>query len=87
VEDITTLQTWLQIGTSTGFAGLAWYLIVVALPKMQERCDGHAELQIKEFREQIRDLADRHEKTVANIISSHERQIDTIKQFRGCSNH
>jgi len=54
---------------------------------MQERCDGHAELQIKEFREQIRDLADRHEKTVANIISSHERQIDTIKQFRGCSNH
>lgn len=85
MDEISAIQTWLQIGTSTGFVGLAWYLIVVALPKMQERCDTHSERQLREFKEQINEIVQRHEKTVQVLTASHERQIDLIKQIKTCT--
>jgi hypothetical protein len=76
--DMASFQTWLQIGTSSGFVGLAWYLIVVALPKMQERFDAHSDKQLSEFKEQLRFIVDRHEQTVATITTAQEKQIDRI---------
>jgi hypothetical protein len=76
--EMATFQTWLQIGTSSGFVGLAWYLIVVALPKMQERFDAHSDKQLAEFKEQLRFIVDRHEQTVATITMAQEKQIDRI---------
>jgi hypothetical protein len=76
--DFTLLQGWLQIGTSTGFVGLAWYLIVIALPKMQERFDNHSDRQLSEFKEQVRFIVERHEKTVETITAAQEKQIDRI---------
>ena len=76
--EMAAFQTWLQIGTSTGFVGLAWYLIVVALPKMQERFDTHSDKQLAEFKEQLRFIVDRHEQTVATITMAQEKQIDRI---------
>lgn len=37
--ELGTVQSWVQIGTSAGFAGLVWYLLAIALPKIQERFD------------------------------------------------
>jgi hypothetical protein len=76
--DMASFQTWLQIGTSSGFVGLAWYLIVVALPKMQDRFDAHSDKQLSEFKEQLRFIVDRHEQTVATITTAQEKQIDRI---------
>jgi len=76
--DMASFQTWLQIGTSSGFVGLAWYLIVVALPKMQDRFDMHSDKQLSEFKEQLRFIVERHETTVQAVISAQEKQIDRI---------
>jgi hypothetical protein len=76
--DMAAFQTWLQIGTSSGFVGLAWYLIVVALPKMQDRFDAHSDKQLSEFKEQLRFIVERHETTVQAVISAQEKQIDRI---------
>ena len=76
--DVANFQTWLQIGTSSGFVGLAWYLIVIALPKMQERFDAHSDKQLSEFKEQLRFIVDRHEATVQAVIAAQEKQIDRI---------
>jgi hypothetical protein len=84
MESITELQSWLQIATSTGFVGLAWYLIVIALPRMQERFDEHSKMQITEFRNQIKDLIDRHERQIQSMNLAHEKQIDLIKAIKTC---
>jgi hypothetical protein len=76
--DVANFQTWLQIGTSSGFVGLAWYLIVIALPKMQERFDAHSDKQLIEFKEQLRFIVERHEVTVQAVIAAQEKQIDRI---------
>jgi hypothetical protein len=76
--DMSNFQTWLQIGTSSGFVGLAWYLIVIALPKMQERFDMHSDKQLTEFKEQLRFIVERHETTVQAVIAAQEKQIDRI---------
>jgi Ni/Fe-hydrogenase subunit HybB-like protein len=76
--DMASFQAWLQIGTSSGFVGLAWYLIVVALPKMQDRFDMHSDKQLSEFKEQLRFIVERHETTVQAVISAQEKQIDRI---------
>jgi hypothetical protein len=76
--DMAAFQAWLQIGTSTGFVGLAWYLIVVALPKMQERFDAHSDKQLSEFKEQLRFIVERHEQTVSTITLAQEKQIYRI---------
>ena len=82
MEDISQLQSWLQLGTSTGFVGLAWYLIVFALPSMQERFDKHATSQLNEFREQLTSIVQRHEKAVETLTNGHERQIQIIMQIK-----
>jgi hypothetical protein len=76
--DMSNFQTWLQIGTSSGFVGLAWYLIVIAQPKMQERADVHSDKQLAEFKEQLRFIVERHEATVQAVIAAQEKQIDRI---------
>jgi hypothetical protein len=80
--DITTqpdgLQSWLQLATSTGFVGLAWYLIVIALPRMQDRFDAHSDKQFQRFEEQM-ELQRRHsEEVVKGIVERYERQLDRI---------
>ena len=60
--DVPQFQGWLQIATSTGFVGLAWYLIAFALPRMQERFDQHSDRQLAAFKEEVektREFADR----------------------------
>lgn len=85
METVPEIQTWLQIGTSTGFVGLAWYLIVVALPKMQERFDTHADKQLAEFKEQITVVTQQHQQTVMALTQSQEKQIDRIlEKFSKC---
>lgn len=85
METVPEIQTWLQIGTSTGFVGLAWYLIVVALPKMQERFDAHADKQLAEFKEQITVVTQQHQQTVMALTQSQEKQIDRIlEKFSKC---
>lgn len=85
METVPEIQTWLQIGTSTGFVGLAWYLIVVALPKMQERFDQHADRQLAEFKEQISVVTQQHQATVIALTASQEKQIDRIlEKFSKC---
>jgi hypothetical protein len=78
--DSVAFQGWLQIATSTGFVGLAWYLIVIALPKMQERFDLHSDRQLLKFEEQVRFIVERHEATVEKITAAQEKQIDRILQ-------
>jgi hypothetical protein len=81
--DMTQIQSWLQLATSTGFVGLAWYLIVIALPKMQERFDAHSDRQLSEFKDQLRFIVERHESTVEKITAAQEKQIDRIlNQFK-----
>jgi len=84
MENVTELQSWLQIATSTGFVGLAWYLIVIALPKMQERFDEHSKMQITEFRNQVKELIERHERQIEAMTKAHEKQIDLIKAIKTC---
>jgi len=85
LADVGAFQTWLQIGTSTGFVGLAWYLIVVALPRMQERFDANSDKQLSEFKEQLRFIVERHEVTVQAIIAAQEKQVDRIlENFSRC---
>ena len=82
--DVTQIQTWLQLATSTGFVGLAWYLIVVALPRMQERFDNHSDRQLVEFKEQLKYMVTRHEATVEKIMVAQEKQIDRVlAQIKG----
>ena len=82
--DVVAFQSWLQIATSTGFVGLAWYLIVIALPKMQERFDAHSDRQLQKFEEQVQFIVQRHESTVEKITAAQEKQIDRIlQQFKG----
>lgn len=85
MEGMPEIQTWLQIGTSTGFVGLAWYLIVVALPKMQERFDAHSDKQLAEFKSQINVITQQHQATVIALTQSQEKQIDRIlEKFSKC---
>jgi hypothetical protein len=82
MEEITNLQSWLQIGTSTGFVGLTWYLIVIALPKMQEKFDSQSTLQLQEFRSEIKNIFDRHEKQLEIINVNHEKQLQFLKTIK-----
>ena len=52
-ENVADVQTWLQIATSLGFTGLAWYLIIYALPAMQKRFDDHADRQMASFTAEV----------------------------------
>jgi hypothetical protein len=79
---IPEIQVWLQLATSTGFVGLSWYLIVYALPQMQERFDNHARSQIQEFRDQLKYIVDRHEKAIEVMTQAHERQIEIIMKLK-----
>jgi hypothetical protein len=82
--EVVAFQSWLQIATSTGFVGLAWYLIVIALPKMQERFDAHSDRQLAKFEQQVQFIVQRHEATVEKITAAQEKQIDRIlQQFKG----
>lgn len=78
--EVPSLESWLQIATSTGFVGLAWYLIVIALPKMQERFDAHSDRQLAKFEQQVQFIVQRHESTVEKITAAQEKQIDRILQ-------
>ena len=66
--DIPALQGWLQIATSTGFVGLAWYLIVIALPNMQRRFDEHSDKQMQAFSTEIERSATNHEKQIKMVV-------------------
>lgn len=72
------LQGWLQIATSTGFVGLAWYLIVIALPKMQDRFDVHSDKQFQRFEEQMELQRKHSEDVIKGIVERYERQLDRI---------
>lgn len=56
VSDLSTVQGWIQIGTSAGFAGLVWYLLAVSLPKIQERFDATLAKQVADASQQRADL-------------------------------
>lgn len=76
--DISNLQGWLQLATSTGFVGLAWYLIVIALPKMQEKFDAHAERQLARFEYQMEKQWNHSETVITGIIDRYEKQLDRV---------
>ena len=78
IPDVGGLQGWLQIATSTGFVGLAWYLIVISLPKMQARFDAHSERQMAEFVRQVEKLTDNHAAIVKQIGEQHEKHLDRV---------
>jgi len=73
--DLTQIQSWLQLATSTGFVGLAWYLIVIALPKMQDKFDAFAKDQQSRFENQIDKQNTHHESIVKSILERHEKLI------------
>ena len=75
---IREVQGWLQVVTNLGFGGLVWYLLAVALPKMQERFDSHTDRQQKAFIEESEKLREAHAHTIASIISQHENQQERI---------
>lgn len=76
------LQSWLQLATSTGFVGLAWYLIVIALPRMQDKFDEHSDNQLRRFENQIDKITAQHEVVVKQIIERHERTIQVLTEGR-----
>jgi len=67
------VQGWLQLATSTGFVGLAWYLIVVALPKIQDKFDIHSKDQFERFEKQIDKIVTHFEKTIESILTRIDR--------------
>ena len=52
-QEVKDIQGWIQIVTSGGFGALVWYLVAVALPKMQDRFDQHAARQQKQYLESL----------------------------------
>lgn len=80
MEGSDTLQSWLQLATSGGFTVLAWYLIVVALPKMQERFDQHADRQMSEFKSQLKTLTDQQQATVEAMSKTQDRHLAEFRE-------
>jgi hypothetical protein len=72
------IEGWLQLATSTGFAGLVWYLIVISLPKMQDKFDAFAKDQQTRFENQIDKQNAHHEGVVKAILDRHEKMITWI---------
>ena len=78
MEDINSMQGWLQLATSTGFVGLAWYLVVVALPKMQERFDAHSDRMFERFEVQMEKQRTSHESVIKGIVDRYEAHLDRL---------
>lgn len=78
MTDPTHTLEWLQLATSAGFTGLAWYLIIYALPKMQERFDRHADKMFDSFADQMDRQRVHHEEVIRGIVERYEKQLDRI---------
>ena len=85
IPDVSSVQGWMQIGSSLGFAGLSWYLITVANPKAQERADAnikilqerfdvHAQNHLTEFRTQLETLSNQ----LKFVVERHEATVEII---------
>lgn len=72
------IESWLQLATSTGFAGLVWYLIVVSLPRMQDRFDAFAKDQQLRFESSLDKGNTHHENVVKSILERHEKTVSWI---------
>ena len=72
------IETWLQLATSTGFVGLAWYLIVVALPREREQFMTFARDQLKTFESQIARIMNGHENVVKDMLDRHEKLVAVL---------
>ena len=76
VAAVPAIQGWLQLATSTGFVGLAWYLIVLALPAIQRRFDEHSDRQMTAFSQEIKRISENHSEQVATIIELATRKTN-----------
>lgn len=71
-------QSWAQLATGAGFAGLTWYLLAVALPRIQTRFDEHSDRQQAVFVAELEKIRTSHEMTIQRIIGQHEAQQERL---------
>ena len=87
MEEATQVQGWLQLATSTGFVGLAWYLIVYALPKMQDRFDVHSDKMFERFELQMDAQRKGHEEVIHGIVDRYEVHLNRLSNSCKFNNH
>lgn len=72
------IQGWLQIATSSGFTGLAFYLIVIVLPNMQDKFDAHSNKAFDRFETQMQQQRSHSETVIQGITDRYESQLDRL---------
>lgn len=65
---------WLEVASSLGFAGMAWFLIVFALPRMLKEEREARERSSDQFAATLRSEHDAFDKNLQRIADSFEKQ-------------
>lgn len=74
------LSPWFSLITSTGFAGLAWYLVVLQIPKlMKEHSEALASAR-KDYKDELKeervDCDKRHKEILDLMVAQHKESME-----------